>query len=425
VTSSVDPGPQTLDIDIACVQLITTDVSILPFTLMVDPGPMSAGAPFTAALDGDGQFSEDFMDVAQTVVKCGVRSGKVIELAATVALRTSDGATGATGPDVTLLAYFTQLENRCSLTGAVCTPAGGPGDCAQFPSITNNCVRGWATVPTLDGIPTGNRCNAGAPNAFTSCSADTDCPPDCIPGDQDNPCFACDVPGCEPGPAPACGTDNSCNCDGCAAVDLPSCTPGVNCIKEAQCETNGFCVTAGLPIPIASNTGSYIAGASGADFLYGWFDGDPPTTNPNGTTVLPPANKVTVPPLGMDVEAGSGLNVGLRCLMSVDSGGVNGVSKCEDGPNATDDCLSRADLVGTPGGDNFCASGDNVGLPCDPIAASTEPDPCPNALCIGFNCACENNDCGLLVDGVTAANCAGTDTGSPTPDTLLIPYVVP
>jgi hypothetical protein len=197
----------------------------------------------------------------------------------------------------------------------------------------------------------------------------------------------------------------------------------LDCTKGDQCALNGFCVTGGLPIPIATQTGNYTAGASGANILYGYFDGNPPTTNTDGTLVLPASN-APVAPLGLTVNA-TGLTVGLRCRMGVDSGGVNGVSTCQNGPNTGIDCLSRADFVGDPAGDNFCASGTRAGLPCDPAAASPEPDPCPGAACTGYNCACANNDCGLLADGVTAADCATTDTGSPTPDSLLNAFVVP
>ena len=170
--------------------------------------------------------------------------------------------------------------------------------------------------------------------------------------------------------------------------------------------------------------GNYTAdGTSGADILYGWFDGNPAPTNPDGSLMLP-ASSSPLAPFGLNVSAG-GLVIRLRCLMGVDSGDEDGVSTCQDGPSIGDSCLSRADLTGDPAGDNFCASGDNAGLPCDPAAQALDPNPCPNADCTGFNCACENNDCGLLADGVTASDCSPSDKGSPTPDANLNTFVVP
>ena len=153
--------------------------------------------------------------------------------------------------------------------------------------------------------------------------------------------------------------------------------------------------------------------------LFGWFDGDPVATNADGTCEVPPFNS-TLAPLGLNVSA-SGLVITLRCIMCVDSGGADGISTCQDGTSAGSACLSRAL---TPSLDNFCASGDRVGQPCD-AGASPPDEPCPNADCAGFACACENNTCGLLVDGITAAECSPIDRGSPTPDSALNTFLVP
>jgi hypothetical protein len=214
-----------------------------------------------------------------------------------------------------------------------------------------------------------------------------------------------------------------CDCSACAALDPVGCIPfDVNdpCTKGDQCNKNGFCITAGLPIPLTSEVGTYTADTvSGTPMLFGWTDGNPAPTNPNGTTDLPPSND-PIEPVGLNVSA-SGLLVSLRCLMSEDSGGADGISTCLDGANAGDPCLSRAE---TPRLDDFCASGDRAGRPCDPNASAPD-EPCPNAVCTGFKCACENNDCGLLADGITAADCSPTDRGSPSPDSALNTFLVP
>jgi hypothetical protein len=301
MSGSVDYPEQTAIIDVACSNNVTSNISILPFALAIDPGPMAAGGAFTADISAAGEFSEAFLDIAQIVIPCGVDTGQVLGIAATVALRTS----GATGADVQLGADLNALDDRCQLTGDLCDSSTNNADGSNAGCIPvgtfNQCFRGFADVPTLNGSPnTAGGCDPGTPPVCVS-------PPDTVP---------------------------DCDCSACETLDTPGCIPGntnVPCTKGDQCRKNGFCVTGGLPIPLTSDVGNYTAGTSGQDILWGWYDGNPVATNANGSSVIPPAAS-SIDPLGMNVSAG-GLVVNLRCVMSVDSGGVDGVSTCEDGPN--------------------------------------------------------------------------------------------
>ncbi len=280
IPGSVDYPGQTANLTVGCRNNVTADISILPFDLTVDPGPISPSSAFTASLDGLAAFSEAFLDAAQAVVPGGVRSGQLIVsngggLAATVVV---GGA--ATGADVQLGPDLASLGSRCQLTGASCTGAPGQGDCLVIPVVSNLCQTGYVNIPVVEGTPN----SAG---------------------------------GCTP-PAPG-SPPPDCNCAPCTAIDVPPATT-----KTAQCTANGFCVAGDLPLPLQAATGNYTAGATpGAAITYGWAQ--PYAIAGNGTITLPAAVFANAPaPVGVRVSAG-GLFVALQCAGAVDSGGPDGV----------------------------------------------------------------------------------------------------
>jgi hypothetical protein len=352
-------------ITVGCTNNIIGDVSIVRFDLQVDPGQIAAGSPFTADLTGVARFPESFLDFFIAVIPGGVRAIQVFDLAATVAVRS-----GATGADVVLGADFTTLENLCSLTRVPCTGAPGQGDCLVIPSITNVCTGGFATVPVINGVP----------NSANGCTQ----------------------------PAPGTPVPN-CDCTACEALDPVGCRPGdadVPCTNGSQCNRNGFCVDGDLILDLTSAVGNYTAGPSGSDILFGWFDGNPPATNPDGTIELPLAVFADpTPPVGMRVSAG-GLFVARQCLMAVDSGGPNGVTVCVGGTNDGQACDNPFD-----NSNNACVGSDDDGLPCAQESAT--------ACTRGSWGECVNADCGA--GGI----CGPTGLAATTPDSRLETFLVP
>jgi hypothetical protein len=373
MSGSVDYPAQTAALTVGCTNNVTGDVSILPFALTVDPGPISAGAAYTADLSGAAAFSEAFLDAAQAVILGGVREAQVIGddgVSAAVAVRS-----GATGADIILRADFTTLSDRCELTGASCDPANdvppnGNTDCLPQ-GFFNLCLTGFADVPVLDGTP----------NSADGCT---------------QPSVGAPVPDCD--------------CTVCDALDIAGCRPGdpdVPCTKGDECVANGFCVNGDLPLKLASDVGNYTAGASGTSILYGWWDGNPPATNPNGTLVLPAAVfSNPVPPVGVRVSAG-GLFVALQCVAGVDSGAFpEGIATCAGGANDGDACSAPFD-----NSNNACVGSDDDGLACSQASAT--------ACTAGSQGECVNADCGA------GSECGPVDQASPTPDALLIEFLVP
>jgi hypothetical protein len=268
-SNGVDPDPKSAVLTLGCKNNVTADVSILPFSLTVDPATIAPSSLFTADLSGIAEFSEVFLDAAQGAVPGGVTQANLVDLNATVHVRS-----GAVGGDVTLNA-----------------DAALPYTCALDPLTSCDPANDAASVP-------GNRGNT-----------------DCVPTGFFN----------------ACGR----------FVTVPTTTDQATCTslgKSAQWDTNGFCVTGGLPLNLEPDTGSYTADASGT-VLFGWDDESTGATIAgNGTWTLPAA-VFTNPtgPNGIRVNA-SGLSVALECTMGVDSGGPNGVS-VPDGASPTPDSL--------------------------------------------------------------------------------------
>jgi len=132
---AIDPPEQNEIITLGCKNNITADVSILPFALSVDPTAISGGSEFEATLDGVAEFSEVFLDAAQGAVPGGVTRANLVDLQATVHVRS-----GAVGGDVTLGPE--PLPYVCALAPTPCDPAN---DVASVPGNRGN----------TDCVPTG------------------------------------------------------------------------------------------------------------------------------------------------------------------------------------------------------------------------------------------------------------------------------
>jgi hypothetical protein len=242
-----------------CTNNVTADISILPFILDVNPDPIiSGGGAVPTTFGGTAVFSEVFLDAAQGAVPGGVTQADLVNLVATVQIRTG----GTLGSTIALT--NAPLPTTCLIGGGACNPAND-----------------GASVP------------GSQPNT------------DCVPVGTFNPCQA----------LVALPTSTDCAVGGlCESLG-----------KAGQCATNGFCVTGGLPLPLAPQNGSFTPAASGI-VNFGFADqGTGATVNPNGTYALPAA-VFTAPQTLNEIKVNaSGLSVALRCTMAVDSGGPNGV----------------------------------------------------------------------------------------------------
>ena len=256
----VDPPLQSADITVGCTNNVTADISILPFILDVDPNAIVAGAgPVPTTFAGTAEFSEVFLDAAQGAVPGGVTAADLVNLVATVQIRTG----GTLNSTVALT--NAPLPTTCLIGGTACNPAN---DGASVPG----------SQPNTDCVPTGtfNPCQA-----LVSIPTSTDCAPGGV-------------------------------CDGLGKL-------------ASQCSTNGFCVTGGLPLPLASQSTTLTPAATGI-VNFGFADqGTGATVQPNGTYLLPAA-VFTAPQALNEIKVNaSGLSVALVCTMAVDAGGPQGV----------------------------------------------------------------------------------------------------
>jgi hypothetical protein len=242
-----------------CTNNVTADISILPFILDVDPGPIVAGGGAVPTnFAGTAVFSEVFLDAAQGAVPGGVTQADLVNLVATVQIRTG----GTLGSTIALT--NAPLPTTCLIGGGACNPAN---DGASVPG----------SQPNTDCVPTGtfNPCQA-----LVSIPTSTDCAPAGL-------------------------------CDSLGKL-------------ASQCSVNGFCVTGGLPLTLASQAGTFTPAASGI-VNFGYADqGTGATVLPNGAYSLPAA-VFTAPQALNEIKVNaSGLSVALVCTMAVDAGGPNG-----------------------------------------------------------------------------------------------------
>jgi hypothetical protein len=234
----------------------------------VSPEPIESGKPFTATLDGFAVFPEAMIDAGHELLERGVQKGNLVELNATVQVRS-----GATADDVVVLKPK-PVSYTCDFDGSPCDPDHDVLDDPPDP-------------PGLRG--------------------NTDCEP--------------------VSPANACGrflfvpTSTDCEPGGICA-DLG---------KTNQCVLHSSCITGDLEIPLQQVSARYTAEAEG-DVLFGWADQGTGATEqeggPNhGTWILPilyneddplrqEAYQKPTGPIGLRATF-AGFPVTLECTMGV------------------------------------------------------------------------------------------------------------
>jgi len=231
----------------------------------VSPEPIEAGKPFAATLGGFAAFQESFLDEGQIFFSNGVEEIDLVELNATVHVRS-----GATGPDVTLTVDPDFYEYQCKRGRTACDPA-------------NNVVD---PDNPFDGP--GSHANT-----------------DCEPVNYLNPC----------GRFIRLPTSNDCEPGGVCA-DRGKTGP------DSQCADNRFCITGDLRIPLKEATGQYTAASEG-QVLFAWADESTGATvkkdEPNkGTWILPePVFNEPAGPVGIRATVG-GVAVAFECAMAVE-----------------------------------------------------------------------------------------------------------
>lgn len=282
-------------VGVGCENNVVNILSSLPFQLSVDADrPIYGGQPFNVTLGGAAVFPAPFFDIAQGVIPGGVQQVILESTAVTVAVRR-----GATGPEVPLRFDESRLTpGRRNF----CTILPEQGQCNPFLDVD-------------PGDPT-----AGNP-ACTPMIAGNYCDPD--------PKLLVDIP-----------TSDDC------------CAPGGGCACEQlgkldQCVANGFCVTSGLFVALASTSATYTADTPGDEVLFGWWE-DPATDPiqpsslsvctgtaatddprcqstggelPDGAYALPFAvYGSSTEPIGLRADIGGTLSVALQCAMAEDGG---------------------------------------------------------------------------------------------------------
>jgi len=280
-TGGSNPEAETLTV--GCSNSVTPDVSMLEWELHVSPtGPVTAGAEFTAEVDGTAFFAKAFLDVGLGLFP-GLTRASLTSLQVTVIPRS-----GATGDPVAL--GPPDLDTECSVTGDPCTV---DTDCAG--AMFGEFCASWVNLPT------SNFCDSVA-----------------FPEEGDGTC------------------DNACDEGGlCEQIDPIN---GPN-----QCTANDFCVLGDLPLPLTASTGTYTAEAEGP-VLYGWDDENTGATiADDGTYELPAADPSgPVPPNGIAINipsTGAPVPLAIECTGAIDSN----QARCSSGDDAGELCLTSND----------------------------------------------------------------------------------
>jgi hypothetical protein len=196
-----NPGPTSPSdiIPVICANSVVEDTALLDWELTVRTLPIESGELFTATLDGVAVFNETFLDAAQDVVEGGVKEVNLVDLNATVHVRS-----GATGADVILT--IEPIPYKCDEDRTECDPANDD----------------------VTGVP-GRRSNT-----------------DCQPEETTNPCGRFVL------------VPSSTDCaSGGVCADLRKTGP------SSQCERNGFCLTGDLRIELERASGDYTADSQG------------------------------------------------------------------------------------------------------------------------------------------------------------------
>jgi hypothetical protein len=278
--TAIDPDPQSAILSMGCTNNVTADVSILPFTLEVDPSAVIGDAIVPVVFDGIAEFSEVFLDAAQGAVPGGVTAADLVNLAATTLIRT-----GGTGGSVVLT--NAPIPATCLIGVTACNPAN---DGASVPG----------QQPNTDCVPTGT---------FNPCQQIVTLPTssDCSSGGT------CDLVGKGPGTS-QCDVNGFCVTGG---LPLPLDAQSSNFMADAS-----GVVTFGWD---DQNTGATPLNMDGTYALPGAVFTQPATPNE------------------IKVNAG-GLSVALRCTMAVDSGGPDGVGVPDQASPTPSDLLVTFDI---------------------------------------------------------------------------------
>jgi hypothetical protein len=154
-------GPSSKIITVECRNSVTDATSPLAWELTVTVSAVSieSGELFPATLDGVVVFNESFLDLVQDMVPGGVQKANLVDLKATVHVRS-----GATGDDVTLTSELSTYE--CLFSSTECDPAndlpGVPGDVGNTDcepeADTNPCGRS-VLLPTSTDCDSGGVCS--------------------------------------------------------------------------------------------------------------------------------------------------------------------------------------------------------------------------------------------------------------------------
>jgi hypothetical protein len=177
--AGVDPpsqDPNSRVISVACADNLTPDIGVLDWELRVVPKPIRSGETFSVTLDGVAGFSEVYLDAAQPVLPGGVQEVNLVDISATVHVRT-----GALGADVILTNEAVPYE--CNVSRAPCDPAHdspsvpgarGNTDC-QPENHLNPCGR-FVRLPTsTDCAPEGLCAELGKTGPGSQCELNGFC----------------------------------------------------------------------------------------------------------------------------------------------------------------------------------------------------------------------------------------------------------
>ena len=154
VQTGSDAMPQTQTVIMGCAWNITNGQFPFPWELTVSvPAAITGDEMFTADFDGVAVFPKPFLDILQQIVPGGVATMEIVDLAATVQIRS-----GATGPDVLLgidpAAVVPGLTSFCTYPpDQTCTV---DGDCIVPPCKDPVLIAG---VPRSEDCTTGGVCS--------------------------------------------------------------------------------------------------------------------------------------------------------------------------------------------------------------------------------------------------------------------------
>jgi hypothetical protein len=121
-------------ITVFCSNTVAEGFSPLDWELTVRNEPIKSGEPFTATIEGVAVFPEDYLDSGHEILPRGVQRANLVELNATVQVRS-----GATGQDVTLIPDPERYPYTCEGSDRVCDPANDiEGDPPKLPGLRGN-----------------------------------------------------------------------------------------------------------------------------------------------------------------------------------------------------------------------------------------------------------------------------------------------